>query len=70
MEYDHIELNTFIRVLKIVNTGGKAKLLIRSKGVKVNGEVEMRNRKKLLAGDKVMINGLEYVVQKEVLRNR
>jgi len=70
MEPDYIELNTFLRVHEVVHTGGKAKLLIRSGAVKVNGVVETRNRKKLVENDKVMAEGMELVVEKRVLRNR
>jgi len=70
MEPDYIELNTFLRVQKIVHTGGKAKLLIRSGAVKVNGVVETRNRKKLFENDKVLVGEIELMVEKRVLKNR
>ncbi len=58
-----IELNAFIKSKCLAATGGRAKLLIRSGVVKVNGEVDTRNRKKLLEGDKVEVNGKLYVVE-------
>ncbi len=70
MEPDYIELNTFLRVHKVEVTGGKAKLLIRSGAVKVNGVVETRNRKKLFENDKVLVKETEYLVEKRVLKNR
>ncbi len=57
-----IELNAFIKSKGLATTGGRAKLLIRSGVVKVNGEVETRNRKKLLPGDKVEVNGRLFIV--------
>lgn len=63
-----IELNTFLKVKNLASTGGQAKVLIRSGEILVNGEVETRNRKKLLAGDEVKYKEKVYVVEKEVVR--
>ncbi len=63
-----IELNTFLKLKNLASTGGQAKLLIRSGEIKVNGEVEMRNRRKLLAGDKISYQGNVHVVEEEVVR--
>ena len=49
----YIELNTFLRIMGVEGTGGKIKRIIRSGSVKVNGEIETRNKRKLLAGDVV-----------------
>ncbi len=64
----YIELNNFIKVKGLAPTGGQAKLLIRSGKVLLNGVVETRNRKKLYVGDKVVVEGKEFVVGKEVVR--
>ena len=58
-----LELNTFLKMHNLASTGGQAKVLIRSGKVLVNGVVEMRNRKKLLAGDVVVVDGQQYVVE-------
>ena len=63
-----IELNTFLKLKNLASTGGQAKVLIRSGEILVNGEVEMRNRRKLLVGDEVKYKGKMYVVEKEVVR--
>ena len=63
MEY--IELNAFIKKKGLAGSGGQAKHIIRSGVVKVNGEVETRNKKKLVNGDKVEVNGEEFVVSVE-----
>ena len=60
---DYIELNSFLKIKGISPTGGQAKLLIRSGAVKVNGEVETRNKKKLHTGDVVEINGKKLFVE-------
>lgn len=50
-----IRLDDALKFTGTVGTGGQAKLLIQSGGVKVNGEVcEMRG-KKLRAGDMVFV---------------
>lgn len=64
----YIELNAFLKLKNLAPTGGQAKLLIRSGNILVNGEVEMRNRRKLQAGDKVNCNGKMYVVEREMVR--
>jgi len=62
----YIELNSFIKIIGLAGTGGQAKLLIRSEAVKVNGEIETRNRKKLLATDIVEVQGKKYIVGEQV----
>ena len=63
----YIELNNFLKVLGIANTGGKTKLIIRSGLVKVNGEIETRNKRKLHIGDIVEYSGKKYVVDEKSL---
>ena len=63
-----IELNNFLKIIGIVNTGGRAKLLIRAGSVKVNGEIETRNKKKLRAGDVVECLGKRYTVEEKYVR--
>lgn len=63
-----VELNTFVKLKNLATTGGQAKVLIRSGAVLVNGTVETRNKRKLLAGDKVSVAGKVFVVEKEILR--
>lgn len=64
----HIELNNFLRIKNLAATGGQAKVLIRSEAVRVNREVETRNKRKLVAGDKVEVKGKVLVVEEEALR--
>ncbi|MDD5181748.1 MAG: RNA-binding S4 domain-containing protein [Candidatus Nanoarchaeia archaeon] len=64
----YIELNAFVKLKGFASTGGQAKLIIRSKHVKVNGAIETQNRKKLHVGDKVDIQGKEFVVEESVLK--
>jgi ribosome-associated protein len=64
----YIELNTFLRIIGIEGTGGKVKLIIRSGSVKVNGEIETRNKRKLKAGDVVEYLENKYVVEEKMIR--
>ena len=64
----YIELNTFLKISGVEGTGGKIKIIIRSGSVKVNGEVETRNKRKLRAGDAVEYLGKEHIVKEEMIR--
>jgi ribosome-associated protein len=63
-----IELNTFLKKLSLASTGGQAKIIIRSGAVKVNNEVEKRNRRKLHAKDIVEYKNKKYEVKEELCR--
>ena len=64
----YIELNAFVKLKNLAQTGGRAKLLIRSGTLLVNGVVETRNRRKLVTGDKVSVDGQEFIVEEGMLR--
>ncbi len=64
----YIELNAFLKVKLLAGTGGQAKLLIRSGKVLVNNISETRNKRKLLAGDVVSVDGKQFVVEETMLR--
>jgi ribosome-associated protein len=63
---DYIELNAFVKICNWASTGGQAKILIRSGVIKVNGEVETRNGKKLIASDVVEYQNKKYLVGDKV----
>lgn len=52
-----VELHKILKFEGMVPSGGVAKLAIESGDVKVNGVVETRKRKKIVAGDIVEFNG-------------
>ena len=54
---DYIKLGQAIKAAGLVESGVDAKFVIQDGKVKVNGEVEMRRGKKLVAGDVVTFNG-------------
>ena len=65
---DYIELNAFLKINGVKGTGGKIKQIIREGCVRVNGEVETRNKRKLHEKDIVEYLNVKYEVAKEVLR--
>ncbi len=60
---EFIKLDQFLKLAEVVQTGGEAKLLIRSGAVTVNGQLETRRGRKLHDGDIVVVEGEELVVQ-------
>ena len=64
----HIELNTFLRINRVAGTGGQVKLIIRAGAVKVNGETETRNKRKLIIGDVVEYLDKKFEVKEELIR--
>jgi ribosome-associated protein len=57
-----IQLDQFLKVMGIAQTGGQAKLLIQSGEVQLNGVIETRRRKKLVTGDRVTTMGETFTV--------
>lgn len=57
LKNEPVELHKILKFEGLVPSGGVAKLAIESGDVVVNGEVETRKRKKMLAGDVIEFNG-------------
>jgi len=57
-----LRLDQFLKFQGIVGSGGQAKLVIQDGAVLVNGELETRRRRKLVNGDVVQFNGMDYTV--------
>jgi ribosome-associated protein len=57
-----ITLGEALKWAGVVSTGGRAKLLVRAGGVRVNGVVERRRGRRLGPGDRVTVEGREYRV--------
>lgn len=57
-----IQLDQFMKVAGLVQSGGHAKQIIQSGEVVVNGTVEVRRGRKLQANDVVVFEGQSYVV--------
>jgi ribosome-associated protein len=58
-----IKLDQFLKLAQVVESGGQAKQLIQAGLVFVNGAIEMRRGRKLRAGDVVVVDGEELVVE-------
>lgn len=58
-----IELCQFLKFAGAAGTGGEAKVVISQGLVTLNGEVETRKRRKLVAGDRVVFGEHKLVVQ-------
>ena len=58
-----IELCQFIKFAGAAESGGAAKQLVAEGGVLLNGEVETRKRKQLVAGDQVTVAGHTLIVR-------
>ena len=61
-EVETIELDQFLKLAEVCQSGGQAKHLIQSGAVLVNGVIEMRRGKKLRPGDSVSVGGEEFMV--------
>ncbi|HHW67691.1 S4 domain-containing protein YaaA [Defluviitalea raffinosedens] len=59
---EYIKLDQFLKYVDIVQSGAEAKYFISENTIKVNGEVVFQRGKKLRSGDKVDINGKEYII--------
>ncbi len=60
-----IRLDQFMKIVGLVPTGGQAKVAIQAGEVLLNGKLETRRKKKLVAGDEVSFNGETFVVEFE-----
>lgn len=62
---DFIKLDSFLKRMNWVDSGGMAKMVIRDGLVSVNGEVELRRGKKLYPGDVVEMMAMKETVEAE-----
>ena len=65
MAEDYIKLDSLLKFMGLVGTGGEAKMLIQDGRVMVNGEVETRRGRKLRQGDRVVFGDQEVIVELE-----
>ena len=57
-----IELCQLLKFAGLADTGGAAKAMINAGQVSLNGTVELQKRKKVMAGDRVSVDGQTLVV--------
>lgn len=62
---EFIKLDQFLKLARLVQSGGEAKQRILAGEVRVNGEVETRRGRKLRHGDVVLFEGETLVVEVE-----
>jgi ribosome-associated protein len=62
---DYIKLDSFLKGVNVVGSGGEAKIIIAEGQVRVNGETELRRGRKLYPGDRVALGGHEFTVDRE-----
>ena len=62
-EQQTIDLQDFLKLQGVVETGGEAKFRVQGGEVRVNGEIETRRRKKLRRGDVVEYAGQRLKVE-------
>lgn len=60
---EFIKLDSFLKAVNAVCSGGEAKIIITEGMVKVNGEVELRRGRKLRPGDRVELEGSSFEVE-------
>jgi len=64
MSNQPIELAQFLKLQRVVGSGGEAKLLVQSGQVLVNGQVETRRGRKLQTGDVVQVGDRTWTVNR------
>ena len=55
---EYIELIQLLKAIGLAQTGGHAKMIVDEEMVLRNGELETRKRAKLLAGDRIEVQGI------------
>ena len=63
IDTDYIKLDSFLKAVNIVGSGGEAKTLVAEGMVRVNGATEMRRGRKLRPGDRVEVAGEIFAVE-------
>lgn len=59
---DYIELIKLLKATGVADTGGQAKIMVENSLVKVDGEIELRKRRKVKPGMKVSVKNQEIEV--------
>ena len=59
---EYIELTQLLKVTQIAQSGGHAKLLVEEGLVVVNGQQELRKRRKLRSGDTIEVEGTKITL--------
>jgi len=62
----YIKLDSLLKGVNVVGSGGEAKIIISEGQVTVNGVTETRRGRKLYPGDLVALGGHEFSVERAV----
>ena len=63
IDTEFIKLDSFLKAVDAVCSGGEAKIIISEGMVQVNGEVELRRGRKLRPGDRVELGDASFLVE-------
>ena len=63
LEEEYIELFKLLKVTGVAERGAQAKMLIEEEQVKRNGEVELRKRAKIVAGEVIEVGDEKIEVE-------
>lgn len=63
IEGEYIELIALLKLTGIAQTGGHAKIIVDEGVVFRNGEIETRKRAKLIAGDVIVVEDCEVILE-------
>ena len=63
IDTEYIKLDSFLKAVNAVGSGGEAKLRITVGDVRVNGILENRRGRKLRPGDRVETRGKAFLVE-------
>ena len=63
IDTEYIKLDSFLKAVNAVSSGGEAKVIIGDGLVSVNGEVETRRGRKLYPGDRIEAGGKTFIVE-------
>lgn len=63
LEGEYIELIKLLKIMRISESGGQAKMMVDDGLVKLNGKVEYRKRAKLRSGDVISIFGQSVIIK-------
>ena len=64
IDTEYIKLDSFLKAVNAVSSGGEAKILIAEGMVTVNGEQEVRRGRKLYPGDTVSMGRQSFRVER------
>ena len=62
---EYITLGQFLKFADIISNGGEAKAYLAYNEVYINDELDVRRGRKLRHGDKVLVEGQEFIIENE-----